>query len=134
MFKYYKCFIIIVLCCFHFYYSIILASTKCLFHSASPLSCYGGHCYLNLSVILILLLFEFVILISLFFVQSSTNSKRLFQSQACEHQKPFVFWSSCVLLFVYMKLPFPFIGDWFKGDYQYSFVLVYPVGIFYLLF
>ena len=25
-----------------------------------------------------------------------------------------------------MKLPFPFIGDWFKGYYQYLFVLVYP--------
>ena len=47
---------------------------------------------------------------------------------------PFAFWLYFFLLFVYMKLPCPFIGDWCKGYYQYSFVLVYPVGIFYLLF
>ena len=37
------------------------------------------------------------------------------------------------LLFVYMKLPCLFIGDWFKGYYQNLFVLVYPVWIFLLV-
>ena len=33
-----------------------------------------------------------------------------------------------------MKSSCPFIGDWFKGYYQYLFVLAYPVWIYYLLF
>ena len=38
------------------------------------------------------------------------------------------------LLFVYMKSSCPFIGEWFKGYYQYIFAFAYPVWIFYLLF
>ena len=98
-----------------------------------PWSYYRGYCYLNLFVILISWLFEFAILISLFTVLLWQSLNVYSSSKPVNIKKTVLIVLFICYLFIWNYL-FPFIGDWFKGYYQYSFVLVYPVGIFYLLF
>ena len=91
------------------YLLLILTSTKCLFHSASPQSW-------RILLFWINLLFEFCYLIYLFFVFTSINFKNVYSSSKPVNIK--ILFVICIIVlwyFVYMKITCRIFSGWFRG-------------------